>query len=311
MTPPALLLALLAAANASEFERIMTGTPPGEPEARIQRLASALKAWTPADSREGRLSALCELGKELVYEQRGDEALPFLDRALEFDKRDACALRWKAEALVERKRYPDARRVVDRLLRVDPENVNGRRLDCSIDLMLERYSQAVSSCEGFARTGGVTQTTQQKLALAYSYAGRTADAERAWRSSTEAPLGANVPQAERVLLDLENRVVEAAVHGWGRSPDAGLAQLDKALEDYPGFTMALLMRGRLYAHLGRFERAVTDFTAVLSRFPGNTPALVFRANALEKAGRKQEAAADRVAACRKGWTPACPPKRGT
>jgi tetratricopeptide (TPR) repeat protein len=298
-----------AAAQCSEFVRLMKLTQYTDTASKIVLVEQAIKAWTPADGTDNLSIAYNNMGSYFIEVHRDAEALAYFDKGLKIEPGDASMLLGRATTLSRLYRAPQALVSLDAAYKADPTWVDAVQYSWTLRLKLELYAEALPFCEEAARRMGPSVFSYQQLAQAYASLGRAADAEQAMEVSVHSPNFTHFAQADASRYASMAKITEAVVWGWGRDPERGKGLFDQLIEADPRKPELMILRGRLHLHLGELGPAIRDFNAILEIEPADSDALVFRAQAEERAGRPDLAAADRAAACRNGWTTVCPSRK--
>ncbi len=279
----------------------------------------------------GHNEAAFELSALFVRQERYQEALPLLDRALEMQPDDLSRRLTRARVLIALKKADLALEDVEKVARAQPHSVEACRLGAQALLGCRRYPEAVTLCreamrllEASPRADNKDEVSQVSLELAQAL-DRTGLAKDALAAATRAvtlnPQNNDALFFRGAMLQAQGRVPEAMedyaelLHrfpGWvpvliNRSAcyltrgQASRAQADAeaVLKIAPDQPAALFNRARANVHLGDWMAAGADLTGLLERFPEDAEVWLERARVWNLAGRPEECADDRYEAVKR------------
>ena len=249
--------------------RLDAGDGPGA-EAVLEDLARRLPA-------EG-AAALRDLGRVLADQKDLDRAAALYRRAVAIERRDGEAWRRLAELEESRRRFDEARKAWEGLVRQDPDDVDGLvalgRLSLrsgNADAARAFFEQAIH-----VSTGEVEVRT--RVAFAWLDARRPAEALAVVDGGLRTTVDGRLLYLRGLALREERRWDEAAA-SFG-AVASGDPDLDVA---------AIAARASVLAQAGKAGAGLSLLDAALAERPGDARLVTARAYLLEKAGRAGEA----------------------
>ena len=196
------------------------------------------------------------LGLLLLGEDQADEALPYLDKAVEAAPGISGFLSTRAVALVNLGRLGDAIADYERALAISPDDAG---LNYNLGLAFAQsgnfraakgaFAQAISLKPDFAEAHG-------NLGIALQELGEASDAVAAFEQAL-----ALQPDSPVLLNNLGLALQEAE-----RTNDA-LQAFERALQLDPGNAQALCNKGNLLCEMNDWSAASSAFSAALAQFP--------------------------------------------
>lgn len=183
------------------------------------------------------------------YDWQPSASLRSYERAIEFNRSDAVAHQWYAEALLLLGRYPEAERAVAEAIKLDPLSPSAMHTQASLQLVQGQYESALATLLAGLSLFPEYRQGQMSLALTAVLAGRYPEAARA----LQAYAGDDVETARllsRVMAGVERPAARAA----GRE---ALASLEATLG---GSTTALW-----FAALGDADAALATLQRAYDR----------------------------------------------
>ena len=249
--------------------RLDAGDAPGA-EAVLEDLARRLPS-------EG-AGALRDLGRVLADQKDLDRAAALYRRAVALERRDTEAWRRLAELEESRRRFDEARKAWEGLVRQDPDDPDGLvalgRLSLragNVDAARAFFDQAihVSESEVEVRT---------RVAFAWLDARRPADALAVVDGGLRTSVDGRLLYLRGLALREERRWAEAA------------ASFGAVASDDPDLDVAAIAaRASVLAQSGKAASGLAVLDAALEERPGDARLVTTRAYVLEKAGRAGEA----------------------
>lgn len=181
--------------------------------------------------------------------QQGDcvAALPHFKRAISLFESRPPALNAYAACLVNQKQFDEAAEIVQRGLRLHPEDVQERRILASIQLVAKHPGDAIATLEPLLNAKPDAQT----LELASQAYEEAHDTEKAVDALREAIL--SDPQ------DVDLYVEFAALSEKHQSVQVGLNVVNDGINLQPKAAALYFARGMLYVQLSDYQKAQDDF----------------------------------------------------
>jgi tetratricopeptide (TPR) repeat protein len=170
----------------------------------------------------------------LAVDERWDEAVPALERALAFDAASSYLRLNLARAYLHTHRFEAATEQLGKLTQQDPENIEVRELLGEVYSYREKYPQAIEQFREAIRLDPESESLPVQLALALAQAG-----ERSEAVAILEQLVAAHPESALAQLSLARFYSEL-----GRR-DQALAQYQLLVEDNPDLQQAVLEYGQL------------------------------------------------------------------
>jgi tetratricopeptide (TPR) repeat protein len=249
--------------------RLDAGDAPGA-EAVLEGLARLLPA-------EG-ASALRDLGRVLADQKQLDRAAALYRRAVAVERRDTEAWRRLAELEESRRRYDEARKAWEGLVRQDPDDPEGLVALGRLSLRSGNSDAARAYFEQAVHVAPHEVEGRIRVAFAWLDAHRPADAIAVVDEGLRTSVDGRLLYARGLALREERRWAEAA------------AALGAVATGDPDVDMAAIaVRASVLAQSGKADAGLSLLDAALAVLPGDARLVAARAYVLERAGRAAEA----------------------
>ncbi len=249
--------------------RLDAGDGPGA-EAVLGELARFLPA-------EG-AGALRDLGRVLADQKQLDRAAVLYRRAVAIERRDTEAWRRLAELEESRRRYEEARKAWEGLVRQDPDDPEGLVALGRLSLRSGNSDAARAYFGQAVHVAPHEVEVRMRVAFAWLDARRPADAIMVVDEGLRTSVDGRLLYARGLALREERRWVEAAA-AFG-AVASGDPDLDVA---------AIAARASVLAQSGKAAAGLSLLDAALAERPGDARLVTARAHVLERAGRASEA----------------------
>jgi tetratricopeptide (TPR) repeat protein len=260
-------------------------------------------------------SLLGDMAEMLSEQGRYEEALVWIERAIEADPKDSVQWSRKGYALYRLGKLEEAITCYERVVELDPTNENAWN---NIGAHLERIGKIEEALAHYERAAQIAPAFAQpwvNKGNVYLHLGQLDEALASFNraldlDSTLAEVYANrgliytkLQQHEKALADFTQYIQRRPtdVRGYlnrgstygelGRYNDA-LADLEKATEIDPNFAEAYMAMGQVYAEMLQFEKALGYFSRAIKVDPTSFKALMLRGGILDALQRFEEAVAD-------------------
>ncbi len=135
------------------------------PKPEVTPTESPSPAETISESMRVRSDRLIAEGERLYEDGRFEEAIKMYDEVLEIDDTNISALNGKAECLVSLKKWEEALVVLNRLLTVDPDHVNGLLVRSRVHLMMGNADMALADTRRATKNSPFTFRTNFDMAI--------------------------------------------------------------------------------------------------------------------------------------------------
>lgn len=287
-TEPTAPSAATEAAARGPYAGLAAAIAPAELRGQVEGLLARLGAEPSSpDLRE-------ELGRLLVDSGHAKAALAPLQDAFYLRPGRMATASMLARAFVESDRGDDALALARRLVEERPEAAERWLFRAEVERRLGRLDAAVKSASRCLLIAPRTHAARAVLGFAYADLGRRAIARDLLLEAVE---GESI---ERHAI--EHRLGRLAMddEDW----QAALEHLGRSLQHLPDYAAALNDRGVVYARLGRWGEAKTDFAAAVKLDAGLAEAQLNLANLLVDEGAEPAALAALRSASEAGTDPA-------
>lgn len=298
--------------GASEFNKRIAIVEAAGNDARTQvpLLIDAINAWEASDGNR-RLALVCSgLAGHLGELGQDKEAETFYARAVAVNPKDIDHRINHSASLLRLGRIDES--IAESMVSYRYDHENGAALAnlCSAYTIIEDFTRALPYCEKAVKRMP-SSAAFQGLATVYAELGRHQEAAEMLATARKSPQTEVIYAAERQAEGARIRFVETYVSSLAGRWDEGEKTLAAMMKENPAAMEPYFMRGRARLRSGNYDGAIVDFDKAYAMKPTTNATLWYRARAKQKAGRAAGAAEDRAKACRGGWMPACPKKRGT
>jgi len=254
---------------------VVRGTVTGTPEARLSDFSEALKI-DPAN-----LDALRSRGLLFQLKDKNEEALADILKAIETKEDDLGAQMAACEILTELKKYDEAMKHAERVVKLLPRKANGFLLKARVHIMQEDLKGAIQDATDAIK---VEPESLQAILLRARLRHTSGEKEEARKDLEKAlTIQPGLPQA------ILTRSMFSASEG---KYDAAIRDMEQLLEADPGNTEYLLQVAAYLVSDKRPRKAIKTIESILSVDKTNLQALRSRGDALLSIGKQKEAMAD-------------------
>ncbi len=222
--------------------------------------------------------ALRDLGSVFAEQKDLDRAAALYRRAVALERRDTEAWRRLADLEESRRRFDDARRAWEGLVRQDPDDTDGLVALGRLSLRSGNADAARAFFDQSIHVGASEVDVRTRVAFAWLEARRPAEALAVTDEGLRTSLDGRLLYLRGLALQEERRWAEAAA-SFG-AVASGDPDLDLA---------ATAARASALAQSGKAAAALSLLDAALAGSPGDVRLVTARAYVLEKSGRAQEA----------------------
>jgi tetratricopeptide (TPR) repeat protein len=224
-------------------------------------------------------------------------------------------LRVRGQYLYSQQKYDEALADIDKALTLKDDHAATHELRGMILLGLEKYDDALSSFDEASKLEPTAALPYQHRGELYRQKG---DLEKAAQQLTKAlelspdnvatllvraAVLYELKQTDKALADCDQAIrvapriaqpylMRAEILAASERLDEAIIQLEQLLQQAPGSVQLLNRLGNFYILAGRPRKAIETLTLVIEQEPGNFGALRFRADAYLSIGKHAEAVAD-------------------
>lgn len=175
----------------------------------------------------------------------------------------------KADSLLDKENYKTAIILYDRVLKIEPKNINALDNKGVALISLAKYKEAIRHYDQALRSYPKDEYLLLHKGLALDYLGRYKEAIAAYdKALIVNPKNTDVLNNKAMILSDLGKYDEA------------ISYLDKALKISPNSADMLLNKASIFYKIDEHERAIIYFDNVLKVQPRNSEAMYYKANSL-------------------------------